>query len=180
MYNKLEEIIKKCKGNVLVFCLDNKLISYFDNNNNVNLFSISSNDSVDNRIFNRSKKKKIFNNSKSIKINKLRKKISKKSIDYIICNMNEMNNYYKYFIKDSIYLNCNLIYLYFDKTLDKDFFIKRYKRYNVEVECSEYKNGYILTIYNKDKNNNIIKDFIYLIKDTFYNIAETIGNILVS
>jgi len=33
MFNKLEEIIKKVEGNVLVIGLDNKLLDKFDKNN---------------------------------------------------------------------------------------------------------------------------------------------------
>ena len=42
MYNRLIELIKKTKGNVLTIGLDDKLISAFDKNNNVNLYSITS------------------------------------------------------------------------------------------------------------------------------------------
>ena len=43
MFNKLEEIIKKAKGNVLVIGLDDKLIDKFEKNNKVNLYAIYSN-----------------------------------------------------------------------------------------------------------------------------------------
>lgn len=177
MYNKLEEIIKKASGNVLAVGLDDKLLNYFDKNNMVNLFSISSNKNSKTGVKSR---KKIFNNSKTINIKKLRKYINKKSVDILICNMNEMYDYYKYFIKDTIYLNNNVIYLYFDKNIDKNFIINKYKRYNVDISFAEYKNGYILTINNKNGNTNFFKDIFYLLKDTFYNVAEFIGNILVS
>ena len=52
----------------------------------------------------------------------------------MFCNMNEMFSYYKYFIKDSVYLNNNKLYLYFDKNIDKELIIKNYKRYD---SCTE-------------------------------------------
>ena len=177
MFNRLEEIIKKLEGNVLVKKLDNKLLNKFEKNNKINLYSIYSNKS--NGIFSRTKKKET-NKGKTINIKKLRKYINKKSVDYLICNMEEIKDYYKYIIKDTIYLNNNKIYIYSSNELDKEFLIKKYKRYNVEINTTEYENGYIITIDNKNGKNNYFKDKIYFIKDTFYNIAEFIGNILIS
>lgn len=177
MFNKLGEIIKKLKGNVLVIGLDNNLIDKFEKNNKVNLYSIYSDQSSG--IFSKSKKKQT-NQGKNINIKRLRKYINKKSVDYLICNYDEIKNYYKYIIKDTIYLNNNTIYIYCSNELDKDFIISRYKRYNVEIDFNQYKNGYLLTIDNKNGKNSFIKDILYFIKDTFYNIAEIIGNLLIS
>lgn len=177
MFNKLGEIIKKLEGNVLVIGIDDNLITKFDKNNKVNLYSIYSNKS--NGIFSKSKKKQT-NQGKTINIKRLRKYINKKSVDYLICNMEEMKDYYKYIIKDTIYLNNNIIYIYSSNEIDKDFIISKYKRYSVEIKVTDYKNGYILAIDNKNGKNNYLKDKLYFIKDTFYNIAEFIGNILIS
>lgn len=177
MFNKLGEIIKKIQGNVLVIGLDDNLIDKFEKNNKVNLYAIYSNKSTG--IFSKNKKKKT-NKGKTINIKKLRKYINKKSVDYLIYNFDEIKEYYKYIIKDTIYLNNNIIYVYCSNEIDKDFLISRYKRYNVEIEYVEYKNGYLFTINNKNGKNNFIKDILYFIKDTFYNIAELIGNLLIS
>lgn len=178
MFKSLEEIIKKVEGNVLVLCLDDKLIDKFDKNNKVNLYAIYSNKSNGN-VFGKSKKKQT-NKGKTINIKRLRKYINKNSVDYLICNMDEIKEYYKYIIKDTIYLNNNTIYIYASNDIDKDFIISKYERYNVKVASNDYKNGYILTIDNKNGKNNYFKDKLYFIKDTFYNIAEAIGNIMVS
>lgn len=179
MFKELEDIIKNIKGNVLVIELENKLLDLFDKNNKINLYSISSSkNKKSNSIF--SKNKKITNRGKTINIKKLRKYINKKSTDYIICNMNEMINYYKYFIKDSIYLNNKEIYLYMNKEIDKDFIVKKYNRYSVSITVKEYKTGYIIKIDNTKGKNRFFKDKMYFIKDTLYNIAETIGNILIN
>lgn len=178
MFNKLEEIIKKCEGNVLSICLDDKLMEAFNNNNNkVTLYSVDS--SKSNGIF-RKKSKRKTNKGKSINIKKLRKYINKKSVDYMFCNMNEMFEYYKYFIKDSVHLNNNKLYIYAEKDIDKDLIIKNYKRYNTNIEYNEYKTGYIIIVDNTKSKTNFIKDSLYFIKDTFYNIAEAIGNLLIS
>ena len=177
MFNKLEELIKKIEGNVLSVCLDDKLIESFKNNNKINLYLIDSNKGSGLFI---NKKKRKTNKGKLINIKKLRKHINKKSVDYMFCNMNEMYNYYKYFIKDSIYLNNNKLYIYADKNIDKDLLIKNYNRYNTNIEYMEYKTGYILVIDNKNSKTNFMKDILYFIKDTFYNMAELIGNLLIS
>ena len=122
MFKTLEEKIKELKGNVLVISLDDKLIEAFNKNDKVNLYAIWSNNSG---LSFKNDKKRRTNKGKTINIKKLRKYINKKSTDYIICNMNEIIKYYKYFIKDSIYLNNDLIYLYFDKSIDKDFIIRK-------------------------------------------------------
>jgi len=177
MFKSLEEIIKKVKGNVLVMGLDDKLLDKFEKNNKVNLYCIYS--SKSNGLFSK-KKKKETNKGKSINIKKLRRYINKKSIDYLICNMEEIKDYYKYIIKDTIYLNNNIIYIYSSNEVDKDFIISKYKRYNVEISYTEYKNGYIITVDNKNGKNNYLKDKLYFIKDTFSNIADFIGNLLIS
>lgn len=177
MFNKLSEIIKKLEGNVLVIGLDNTLIDKFEKNNKINLYAIYSNNSKS--ILSKSKRKQT-NKGKTINIKKLRKYINKKSVDYLICNFDEIKDYYKYIIKDTIYLNNNTIYIYSSNETDKDFIINKYKRYSIEIDYKEYKNGYLLTIDNKNSKNNFIKDLLYFIKDTFYNIAEFIGNLLIS
>ena len=178
MFNKIEEIIKKVEGNVLVIGLDDKLIDKFDKNNKVNLYAIYSNNN-NKGMFSKQKKKQT-NKGKTINIKKLRKYINKKSVDYLICNFEEMIQYYKYIIKDTIYLNNNIIYIYSTNKIDKEFIIEKYKRYNVEVIFTDYKNGYIITIDSKNAKNKFFKDKVYFIKDTLYNIAEIIGNIMVS
>lgn len=177
MFNTLESIIKKCEGNVLAVCLDSKLMLQLNKNNNIGLISIESNKSSG--IGEKSGKKKKLNGSKTISIKKLRKYIEKKSVDVLFCNMNEMNDYYKYFIKDSVYLCCGIVYLYFDNDIDLEFIEKLYKRYDTEIESTKYKNGYIVKIDVSKAKNNYFKDKLYLLHDSLYNLIEFIGNILV-
>lgn len=179
MFNKLENIIKNCKGNVLAVCLDDSLMEKLNKNNNIGLVSIESSKNVSSGAKTSTKKKKL-NGTKNISIKKLRKYFNKKSVDVLFCNMNEMNEYYKYFIRDSIYLCIGTVYLYFDNNIDKDFIIEKYKRYNVTIEETQYKNGYILKIDTSLAKNYYIKDKLYMIHDTLYNLIELIGNILVS
>ena len=178
MFKYLENVIKNVRGNVLTICVDSKIIDYFDKNNLVNLYSITSNTNKKSGF--KKNKKMHTNKGKDINIKKLRKKLNKKSIDYMFVNFNDVINYYKYLIKDTVFLNCNTLYLYFDKNIDVDFIVKRYKRYNVPIKVTDYKNNYLVIIDNTNSKNNYFKDKIYFIRDTLYNIAEAIGNILVS
>lgn len=177
MFNRLGEIIKKIEGNVLVIGLDDALLDKFNSNNKVNLYSIYSPKKT--VISFSSSKKRKTNHGKTINIKKLRKYINKKAVNHLIINIDEILKYYKYVIKDTIYLSNNLIYLYSTNNTDKDFIIEKYKRYDVKIDVTEYKNGYLIIVYAKNSKSNFFKDKLYVIKDTFYNIAEAIGNILV-
>lgn len=176
MFNKLEEIIKNSEGNVLSICLDDKLMNAFSKNNKINLYSIDSNKNTN---FFKNNKKMKTNKGKTINIKKLRKYINKKSVNFMFCNMNAIYPYYKYFIKDSVYLNDNLLYLYGNNEIDKDLIINNYKRYTNDIEYIEYKKSFLIIINNTNSKNNFIKDLFYLVKDTIFNIAEFIGNFLV-
>lgn len=181
MKNKLKEIIKEFEGNVLAIGIDDDLVELLNKNEDVNLYSInklSSSDNLKSRL--KKKSKRNTNKGKCINIKKLRKYINKKSSNYLICNMDEMFEYYKYFIRDSIYINNNMIYIYLSNNIDSEFIIDKYKRYNVDITKITLKEGIILEINNTKGKNNKIKDKLYFIKDTLYNIAEIIGNVLVS
>lgn len=179
MFKELKKIIKDISGNILAISIDDKLLNYLKDNDNINLYSIS-----DNRksvgIIKGKKCKRKNNKGKNINIKKLRKYISDDSVDYLFCNMNSMIDYYKYFIRDSIYLSRGMIYIYSSNDIDKAFIIDKYKRYNAKIEYKKYKDGYLLIINTENTNNSKIKNKLYYIKDTLYNIAEFIGNLLVN
>lgn len=176
MFKELESIIKNIEGNVLSIALDNKLENYLYKNKSINLYTISDNSA---RQGIKTGKKRKTNKGKNINIKKLRKYINKKSVDYLFVNMDSLYKYYKYFIKDSIFLSRNMIYIYLSNNIDYKFIIDKYKRYNTKTEYKKYKDGYLIKIDNT-KGANTYKDIIYFIKDTLYNIADIIGNILVS
>ena len=180
MFNKLESIIKKCEGDILTVCLDQKLMHAFDSNNKINLLAIQSTTTSGIGAKGGKGKKKKLNGSKNINIKKLRKYINKKSVDTLFCNMNEMYDYYKHFIKDSIYVCRGTIYIYFGSEIDAEFIKNKYKRYKTQIETTEYKNGYLLKIDASKARNNWFKDKLYLLHDSLYNLIEIIGNILVS
>ena len=58
-----------------------------------------------------------------------------KKVDFIICNIEEIKKYTKTFIKDSIYINKDMLYIYNIKDEElKQELIKKYKRYSTIVE----------------------------------------------
>ena len=97
--------------------------------------------------------------------------------------MNYLQCIYIIHIKEKnipINISNNKIYIYASNNISKDFIISRYKRYNVDISITEYKDNYLIELHNNNTKNNFIMNKIYFIKDTLYNIAELIGNILVS
>lgn len=178
MYKYLLEIIKKIEGNIISIGLDDKLLSGFNKNEKVNVYTI---DSINTTFGILPTKKRKTNSGKIISIKKLYKYFKKKSIDYIICDYKEIDKYLKYYIKDSVYLNNKTIYLYGKKEdIDTELLIKRYKRYNAKIEIKEFKDNILLIIDSSNTKISKIKNKLYYISDTFYNIIDFISNILVS
>ena len=179
MYKYLFDIIKKMEGNVIGLGLDDKLLYEFSKNNKVNVYTIErSNKKFGNGLI--KSKKRRTSSGKSINIKKLYKYFKKNSVDYIICNLEEVNDYLKYFIRDTIYLDKNNIYLYGNMDIDMELIKKRYQRYNAVVDIKKYKNGVLLTIDSSKANRNWFMDKMYFISDTFYNLIDFISNVLVS
>ena len=116
---------------------------------------------------------------KKIRIQKLRKKWKRKSINYFLVDMDILEKYKKYFIKDSMYLNCNTIYLYTShKEKDVSVWIERYQRYSVTLQKLFLDDGILLVIETNDQKRNFVKDRWYFMIDTINDILDVIGDIL--
>lgn len=178
MIKEILKLIKNVEGNIITIGVKNsKIMDKLLKNNKINLFDINKDDSIG---FFKSKKRKL-NNGKTINIKKLNKYFNKKSIDYIICDIEEIKDYLKFFVKNSIYLNDKKLIMYGNnEDVDLDNLIKRYKRYNVNIETITISDNFILIIDNSKSKNKRILEKIYYIKDTLYNLVEMISNILVS
>ena len=90
MYKSLLEIIKKIEGNILCVGLDDKLLEGFSKNNLVNVYTIYQ--AKRGLGVSKSKKRKT-SSGRTISIKKLYKYFKKSSIDCIICNIEEVNDY---------------------------------------------------------------------------------------
>lgn len=123
------------------------------------------------------KKKK----QKNLSIKDFRKYFKKKKVNYIICNIKDMEKYLPRFIPDSIYISNTSIYMYGDKDIyDLETLQKRYKRYNVQIEVIESEKEYLLKINTKEAKNKIFKDKLYFIIDNIQIFIDKIGDLIVS
>lgn len=173
---KIYDISKVVSGNVLGIGVDETISEILEQNErvlNCNLLNSFSNT--------KNTKEEKKQRLKKIRIKKLRKIFKKKKVDFIICNIDEIKKYLKTFIKDSIYINKDILYIYNieDEEQKKDL-IKKYKRYNVEIEELKDNNKIILKIDNKTSKTNIFKDTFYLIIDTLTQLLNMISDILLN
>lgn len=173
---KIYDIAKVVSGDVLGIGVDETISEILEQNERVlncnllNSFSNTQNSKQE-------KKQRL----KKIRIKKIRKVFKKKKVDFIICNIDEIKKYLKTFIKDSIYINKDILYIYNieDEELKKEL-IKKYKRYNVKIEELKDNKKTILKIDNKLSKTNIFKDTFYLIIDTLIQLLNIISDILLN
>lgn len=164
---ELQKIIKNLDGNVLGIGLTEDLIKAIENNDKI------TNCNLLNPYIRGKKKFNLFN--KKIKIKKIRKIFKKKKVDYIVCNYEEINNYFNTFIKDSVYINKKKIYYY--GNIDISLLKYKYGRYDTNIVI---KNKNLIEIDNSKAKNNFIKDTYYRIKDFKDKLVEVIGDILMN
>lgn len=166
-------------GNIL--CLgvtDDKLLNSFNKLQGANIFMI---DKAPKRklFFKRSKVK--TKEGKKINIKKLRKTFKNKSIDYIICDFNEMFDYFKYIIGDSVIINRKILYIYGEsKHIEPNILADRYKRYGASVKVEIEYDKFIIIINNEKSKTNWFKNRFYVVVDTLHNIGDLISVALTS
>ena len=170
MNDALKKIIKDLKGNVLIVGINNQYVldAVYKNKELGNVFSLDRT-----KLFSKPQK-----NTESVKIRKLKKKF-KNGLDYMICDVNGINidlrrvlyNTYTIIGKEIIY------YGIYDE-YDVDRIIKKYDRFNCKVEKKMYGDSFVLRI--KVKDIKITKLTWHKIVDTFDDIIEGIGNLLMS
>lgn len=170
------ELIKKIKnmdGKIIgIGIADQKILDTISKNNKI-LFCDLLNDKT--KGSEEGKKR-----SKIIYINKLRKRYKHKKINYIVCDVNEVDKYLKTFVRDSVYINNNDIYLYMDKQYDVDKVISKYERYTKKIEQIKCDDGIIIKINTNKVKNNFIKDKIYYLIDLLNMIGDFIGDFLIN
>lgn len=170
---KIYDIAKVVSGNVLGIGVDENISGILEQNERVlncnllNSFSNTKNTKEENK-----------QRLKKIRIKKLRKVFKKKKVDFIICNIDEIKKYIKTFVKDSIYINKEILYIYNlnDEEYKKEI-IKKYKRYNTKIEEID---DSTLKIDNSKAKTNIIKDSFYIIIDTLISIFNMISDLLLN
>lgn len=171
MMKKIKEILKLAHGDVLAIGLSEEEEEFLSNNKNITDIATLHNKAM----ISKKVKTKIKSKEKTVSIKKLRKKFRKNRIDTTVCNLNEVEMYLKYIIKDMIYFTKDNIYLYFDENDElKEKVEERFKRYNVDIKIEKKENLIFFKIDIHDKKKNKVKDIIYFIKDTIDNGIEFI------
>lgn len=171
MNDALRKILKEIKGNALLVGINNQYVldAIYKNKDLVGIYSLDRA-----KLFNKQPK----TNTETVKLRKLKKKF-KDGLDYMICDANGINidlrrvmyNTYTLIGKEIIY------YGVYDE-YDVDRLAKKYERYNCKVDKKIYDDSFILRI--KVKDIKVTKLFLHKITDTFNDIVEVIGNLLMS
>lgn len=168
----LLDVVKKISGNVLIIGeISYKIEEAIEKNNNI----------INVDVLAEIKSKKGLNikgpKQKKVKLKKLRKRFKKKRLDYVICNVNEIEKYIRFFVMDSIYMTKSKIYCY--GVIDSykiDDLLKKYNRYNVVINKNINENSFIIEIDTSKAKNNIFKDRLYRIKDFWANVIDILGD----
>lgn len=176
---RLLDDIKTFKGNVVCISVeDNKIKRMLSKNSDTNIYEL-----------NRSQKAKLFSkrkrlkttNGKSVSIKKFRNLFKKKSIEYLIIDLNNVFDYYKYIASNSIYICKKKIYIYGNSDyLSAHLVSKKFNRYKTDIECIQDGNDYLVIIDCKRAKYSYIKEKFYLIIDTLLNIGDMISYFLTS
>lgn len=178
LISDLKDICKEVSGNLLTIGLEFPTVEdVIEKNTKIkDYYSMS---------FNGKKRGKKTNNSgskgKIVSIKKIRRIFKKKRINHIICNIEDINRFIRTFIRDSVYINKEKLYIYGNKSdIDTQLLEKRYNRYNTKIEIIEYDKEVLMIIDNTLAKNNKIKDFFYNISDLGYSLVNLIGDILIN
>ena len=166
-------------GNVLCIGVDNsKIISSLKKNKKIGLYEL-----------NRPEKRGLFARKKriktetgqSVKIKKFRTLFKKKSIDYLIINLNNVFDYYKYIASNSICICNKKIYIYGSSDyINAELIAKKFRRYETNIVCKQNKNNYLVVVECSKAKYNWLKDKFYLVIDTFHNLGDLISYFLTS
>ena len=178
MKNILEDI-HLFKGNVLCICVeDGRILSRIKKNNEVALHELER--FKKGKIF--SKYKRISNKKgKSVRIKKFRKLFKKKSVEYIIIDLNNVYDYYKYIASNSIYICKKKIYIYGNSDfVTANGVAKKFLRYTKNVKTVQNGTEYIVIVNWDNTKFNWFKEKFYVIIDTFHNLGDMISYILTS
>ncbi|MDD3392074.1 MAG: hypothetical protein PHE54_00780 [Bacilli bacterium] len=169
----LSDNLKKAKGSVLAIGLnDQKLLDDMEKNNDITYVELLSTN-----IGSDGSKKSWF--TKKVTIKEFKKKYKKKKINYIVCDYHLIKDQLKHFIKNSVYINKEYLYLFGDKDeIDIDLITKRYSRYNTSIDIIENNKEVLIVINNSKAKNHFFKDIYYLIIDSLYNVLDLLGTFL--
>lgn len=176
---RLVEDIKKFKGNVVSIGInDDNIQKNLRKNKEISLFELEIN--TKRKLFSRRKRVKV-SEGKSVKIKKFRSAFKKKTIEYVIIDLNNVFDYYKYMASNSIYICKKKIYIYGNSDyVDAKAVEKKFKRYKTKIESLQDDNEYLVIVDVSKAKFSLIKEKFYIIVDTFINLGDMISYFLTS
>lgn len=174
---KINDIAKHLKGSIMAIGIESKkVIETLENNPDIVGCGLL--DCFDTMPIDGKKQR-----NKKIPLKKLRKKVGKKHLNTIICRISSIDGYWRYFIRDSIYMTKDEIIYYGKKeelSLEKEEFQKRYQRYkNVEVTFHEDDEGMMIKVKVNGAKRHIVLDKFYFIRDSLHQGVQLLGDYLV-
>ncbi len=172
MVEEIKKILKSLEGTVVAFGFKGEKFSSILNSNN-KIISFDIMDEIS------KKNKKESSKSKKIDVTDLRKKYKKNKVNAILIDVDVMNRYMIYLIKETIYIGKSNVYLFGNK--DKvDYYLNKYKRYNINFKTNLYNDNMIAYINISSAKNNVLKDKFYLLKDKLELFINMLSDILTS
>ncbi len=174
MIDYLQKQINNMEGSLLgIGITSDKLKKAIEKNDKITLCNLLEENTK------KTKKKKfsVLNKPRTVNIKKIKKVFRKKRVDNIICNSKTIIPFQKTFVRDSVYINKNKLYIY-GKKEELETLKTKYNRYTKEVELKKEGNEYILIVNNKNTKNNKIKDIGYWWKDTGNSFLDFLTLIL--
>ncbi len=177
------DTMKHLTGDVLcVGVSQNSILDALMKNNQVSVYSL--NRAPGRQIFSRRKKRaklKSKNKEKKVNIKKLSKAFPKKSVDYIVCDWNEVYDCFKYFLYQSVRINKKKTYLYgTSKYIDPYVVAKRFERYHATTTVTVEEDKFWIVIDNENSKVGFWKAKFFVIVDTFHNLGDMISTALIS
>ena len=176
--NKIKSNLKNVEGRVAVFgSLYDSCLSFINKNKKILSCDLISEYSF----FRSNSSSKSKGKAKKFNIKKIKKIYGKKGIDTILINLDEFDKYKKTLIRDSVFISSKEIIIFsFNKDYDYDMLMKRYKRYNCTSDYFELDNGFIIIIDTTFSKTKRWLNKFYFIKDTLYDVSETISNFIIN
>ncbi len=117
---------------------------------------------------------------KSVHIKKFKHKFKKKRTHVMIVDALEVLEFSKRFVSSSVYITKEDIYIYASKSSEElEQMIQKYYRYDVELSKVSCTDGIIYTIHCEQAKTSRFKDLGYLIKDTWNEGIDFLGDYLI-
>ena len=94
-------------------------------------------------------------------------------------NVDVMDHYMIYLIKETIYIGKNTLYLFGNK--DKvNYYLNKYRRYKISYDLKEYNNNMIAYIDITKAKNKKIRDRLYIFSDKIESFVNLLIDVLTS